>query len=142
MSLRYSVASATQSPPMNTDIMGLSGYLLDRSTTCLAVVSASVIACGVKSTSRLWTLGSRSADSTATAYLSGRASPRMSMGFPVDAASGRLPSSFSTVSSESDAIFRPSFSTRSVDSIPGPPALVTMAIPSSSGRLCWVKATA
>ena len=127
---------------MNTDITGLSEYFLDRSTTCLAVVRASVMACGVNRTTRAWTLVSCKAHSTATAYLSGSASPRMSTGFPVEAASGRFSFSFFTVSSESEAIFMPSFSTRSVDSIPGPPALVTMAIPSSSGRLCWVKATA
>ncbi len=56
------------------------------------------------------------------------------------AAGGRYSRSWLRVSLESPESLRPSFSLRSVARIPGPPALVTMAIPSDLGAGCSVKA--
>ena len=66
----------------------------------------------------------------------------MSTGFPTEAASGSLPMSLPRTSLPRLVSLSPSLSLRSVASIPGPPALVTIATPSPLGRGCSVKAMA
>src|SRR2546425_813302 len=78
--LRMLSPAATEAPPIQLARMGLL-VKLAKAFTCSAVCVGSVMACGVRMTRSPSLPGSCATISTAFAYRSGPASPRMSMGY-------------------------------------------------------------
>ncbi len=99
----------------------------------------SVIACGVRMTSRPSVSGSAAATSRAFAYRSGGASPMMSIGLLWLHTEGRTAFSASIVSAEMSDSSPPPPIRASVAMTPGPPALVTMDSRRPRGRGCLAR---
>mmetsp|Transcript_42622 Transcript_42622/g.106432 ORF Transcript_42622/g.106432 Transcript_42622/m.106432 type:complete len:276 (-) Transcript_42622:921-1748(-) len=139
-SLRMCMPSCTSPPPIQDARMGTGreepANLLAKGASCFAVPVASVTSCGDRMTSTPSALWSSMTISSVLAYASGLASPNTSTGFEWLQAGGRTSLSLAMVLSSSSAILAPATATASVDSTPGPPALVMISKPPPCGLGC------
>ena len=124
-SRRIRAPSATSAPPIHEARTGLPSIRACL-TSAFAVAVGSVIAWGVRITSRPSVSGSAAAISSAFAYRSGGASPMMSIGLLWLQTAGRTALRRSIVSGLISVSSPPPPMSASVARTPGPPALVTI----------------
>ena len=133
--------SATSRPPIHEASTGLPA-MWAYGTSSLGRAVGSVIACGVRMTSRPSAAGSAAAISSALAYRSGGASPMMSIGLLWLQTAGSTSLRRSIVAGERSVSWPPPPIRASVASTPGPPALVTMVRRGPCGRGCLASTSA
>ena len=138
---RMSTPAWTSGPPIQLASTGLPS-ILAYGFSCSAVIVGSVISCGVRITSMPSVFGSLAAISSALAYLSGPASPRISIGLLRLQWGGSKLFNALNVSLLISASCPPSVIKASVARTPGPPAFVTMVSLCPRGRGCLPRTSA